>query len=161
MKRVPVCCRGGDANHPATLGRACGTSCVSTSARPTCPFKCKLSCASFKCSSLGLLPNGTTNIRARISMGIAGANGYTKRRMIRLCIRSGMTSIAHPVGRLGNFEGVRLGINRDGAMTFRVASSTLKFCSGRVGCVMRPNSFIFVINNDDSSMRRVACGLGR
>lgn len=62
-------------------------------------------------------------------MSMGGANAHRNRRMIRLCVDSGGSSLPQPIGRLGNFSGMGLTPNRRGAMSFAVAGSTLDFFS--------------------------------
>lgn len=96
--------------------------------RISCPFNCNLSCAAFRCIGPSIGISG--NVCA-ISVSIGGINGFTKGRIIRLCISTpGDFRVGGPRGRLGTFAGAgRLEPNRAIATALGLGAASLTSCS--------------------------------
>lgn len=133
---------------------------MSVSGRPLCPFNFNLDCAAFSCDSISLSgADVASGNRLATAIAIAGANGESNTRIIRLCVHSLIKDMAHPIGRLGNFRGVFLGTNRSGGMSFGVAPRLLGFCGCGLSFMYRSNSFRIVVNEGDRSMGGTTFGL--
>lgn len=142
-KRIPVCCTRRGANHPTGPARVLVSRvpmrtkrasikyhsfCLSTNGSPLFPFNCNLSCAAFRCDGLDLTSSGlATRSALSVDFALGGANGCSKARIIRLCMRSGIKSIAHPIGRLGHFRHIALGTKRSARMSLDLPISRLTF----------------------------------
>ncbi len=143
MKRIPFCCGRCGAKHPYGNARALlrsvpvrtkraslkyGSCCLSSKCNPLFPFKCKLSCSAFRCKVPSLRGSGLRSSSVLgIHFGLGGAKGCRTARITRLCMRSGINSMMHPMGRLGHFGEIALTPNRSGAVAFRLPISRLTF----------------------------------
>lgn len=65
--------------------------------------------------------------RVTVAIPVAGAKGHVKSRVMRLCVDSLGSSLPHPIGRLGKFDGVRLTPKRARRIAFLVSGRTLDF----------------------------------
>lgn len=64
-----------------------------------------------------------------MAMPLAGANAGVNGRIMRLCLKSPIYDIIHPLGRLGRFAGMRIRPSRAIRIRFIVAPSSLGFFS--------------------------------
>lgn len=64
-----------------------------------------------------------------IAFAVGGANGISKARVTRLCIKGSSRAIFQPIHRLGNFMEMRLRPKRRGRMEVKFSSGAFHFCS--------------------------------
>lgn len=127
MNRVPFGFPYGPSSRVSNNGGPKPSNGVSHTGNTLCPFKCKLDCAAFRCSSLGVSPTVVAPGRGTcIAYGIAGAKGQSKSRIVRLCMHSMLDDIAACRGGLIKFRQMRLGPNRAGRVAFPVSHGTLR-----------------------------------
>lgn len=127
MNRVPFGFPYGPSSRVSNNGGPNPGNGVSHIGNTLCPFKRKLDCAAFRCSSVDVSPGIVAPGRGiRIHYGVAGAKGHTKSRIIRLCMHSVLDDIAACRGGLRKFRHVRLRPNRAGRMSFALSHGTLR-----------------------------------
>lgn len=108
--------------------RSCGVAnqaCHCVARRPLFPFNRKLDCASFYCNTIILNSSGVGSNRGlELGIPMAGANGYSNRRIIRICLGGG-SSIRKPDGTLHTFGQMRVPTKGAISMRFSLNSGRL------------------------------------